>query len=113
MHELSIAQSIVDTVKDELKRYKATKVFALEIEIGVFSGVVSECLEFVFPEVVKNTLLEKAKVSFVKIPLEIECKSCTTKSIHDEISIICPLCDSTNVLVIKGKELKISKMEMA
>jgi Zn finger protein HypA/HybF involved in hydrogenase expression len=64
MHELSIAVSIVELVEEELKEgeHRGSPVQEILVEIGSDSGVVVEALEFVWPEVVKGSLLEGAEL---------------------------------------------------
>ena len=48
MHELSIAQSLIDVACEAAEREGANRVTRLTARIGVLSGVVKECLLFSF-----------------------------------------------------------------
>ena len=76
MHELSIATNIVDIASDEARKAKKNFFSEIEIEIGSMSGIVHEALEFAMAEAVKNTCLEKAKLTYTIIPAEAHCEKC-------------------------------------
>ena len=67
MHELSIAQSVVDLAEEVAEKEKADSVVSIDIEIGTLSGVVVDALEFAMEMTVKNTKLEFAKINYIKM----------------------------------------------
>jgi len=112
MHELSIAQDLVAAALQDMHEHGAEKVFKIQLEVGVMSGVVKECLEFVFPEACKDSPLQGCELEIKMIPLEIQCKSCTKIIICDDINLFCHFCHSSQVEILKGKELLIRSMEV-
>ena len=67
MHEFSAACSIVDTAVEAAKKHNATKVTAVNVEIGEFTFLVPEQLEFNFEIAGQNTILEGAKLNNMMI----------------------------------------------
>ena len=67
MHEMGIANSILEAVHKELQRYPEHRVAKVGVRIGEFSGVDSGSLEFCFEALVKGTELE---------PVELEIEWC-------------------------------------
>ena len=112
MHEASIAQELINLATDQMRQHQGQKVVDLKIEIGAFSGVVKDCLEFVFPEMAKGTALENCGLTIDVIPLEVTCSLCTKTSQYDEMTCLCKHCSSVQVTVTKGKEMKITQMEV-
>ena len=49
MHELAIAKGIIDIVSQEAQARRFTRVLAVTLSVGEYSGVVPECLEEFFP----------------------------------------------------------------
>ena len=60
MHELALAQGMLDIALEELARHNCTRLKLLRVEVGALSGVVCESLSFAFESLVKGTVHEKA-----------------------------------------------------
>ncbi|HLE11159.1 MAG: hydrogenase maturation nickel metallochaperone HypA [Bdellovibrionales bacterium RIFOXYD12_FULL_39_22] len=112
MHELALAQSLIETVNDLAIREHFKKVISLTISVGKLSGVDSDSLSFCLNEVVKNSILEQAKLYFEDVPIKIRCTSCKKESILDEFLLDCPNCHSLEVSVISGREFYIKDLEV-
>lgn len=52
MHELSIAQDIIDIVKAEMRNYDAKILRAVHLEIGAMSSVMPDSLSFCFETII-------------------------------------------------------------
>ena len=63
MHELAIADGIVNAVIDKLPDEKITLV---RLEIGVLSGVVADSVRFCFDLVTEGTNLEGASLEIIE-----------------------------------------------
>lgn len=111
MHELSIAEQIVSQSLASIQSYEVHRVLSIEINVGILSGVVPECLDFVFPEACRGTLLEGTQLVIHGIPLTLKCSSCGKISQQEQIQICCSHCLSSRVEIIDGKDIIIAKME--
>ena len=76
MHELSVAQNIIEIVSDYARENKAGKISEVVLDIGAVAGVIPETLEFAWEISVKNTLLENASLKINFIPAKALCLSC-------------------------------------
>ncbi|MEZ4743253.1 MAG: hydrogenase maturation nickel metallochaperone HypA [Bdellovibrionota bacterium] len=112
MHELSIAQNIVEIATQELHQWKGAKVCSISIELGEFSGVVKECLEFAFPEACKGSVLEGCALEVYCVDTVLRCLKCFNVDKAIDSSLLCRKCGSVQVEMIHGKELKITNMEI-
>lgn len=112
MHELALATEIVKNVSKLAMENEALKVTELRLELGVMSGIEKEVFDFCFDLAAKNTILEGAKLSVDQIPLLIRCQNCFSLSSPEVYNIVCEKCESNDVVIIKGKELKILNMEV-
>jgi len=110
MHELSIAQSIVELAESVAEKEKADSVQSINIEVGDLSGVVLDALEFAMEMTVKNTKLENAAINFLKITGKADCKKCNIQFETDNLLAICPKCKSANFNIIDGKQLRIKSL---
>jgi hydrogenase nickel incorporation protein HypA/HybF len=112
MHELSIAQSVIEIIEEEAKNNHADSVTDVELEIGLVSGVVPDALKFAMDEAIKNTLLEKAKIIYKIIEGKGQCNNCSHEFTIDGLYAMCPECNSFSFEVIQGKELKIKNFSI-
>lgn len=110
MHELSIAQSIVELAELQAKEHHATEIEELELEIGTLAGVEIQSLDFALQSSVKGTMLNKAKVVRHDIEAEGRCGDCGNVFPVDTLFSPCPHCKSYCVKIIKGKELRIKSI---
>jgi hydrogenase nickel incorporation protein HypA/HybF len=62
MHELSIAQALIEQAQDIAKQNRAHKVNAITVAVGVLSGVDNDALQFVFPMAAEGTVAEAASL---------------------------------------------------
>ena len=111
MHELSIAQNIVEIVLDSVKENNAESVSKVELLVGEASGVVIEALETAMESAVKQTILENTKIEIINVPSKLKCVSCGKIIKSKELFVLCPECNSFTE-VIEGKELKIKSIEI-
>ena len=112
MHELSIAQSLVDQIDKNAKEQKAIKVSKIAVCVGRISGVEIEALRFAFPMVVDGTPYSDTILELEEIPFGIKCTACSTASQPVDPFMICPSCGSDQVDLISGRELHIKYMEI-
>jgi hydrogenase nickel incorporation protein HypA/HybF len=108
MHELSIAQNIVDIVLQHLPEETNDVVRIVKIRVGVLSGIVSKSLDFCFSSIVADTPLRDARLDIEDIPVEARCLTCEHSFSNDDVSVyICPDCGSKDLHFLKGTELEV------
>ncbi len=109
MHELSIAQSIVDTVTE---RAAGRRIVEVRLRVGRLSGVVPDALRFSFDLVAAGTPAEGAALRIDEPAGRAGCRSCAATFDLPNLVLLCP-CGSSDVEVLAGRELAISAMEVA
>ncbi|WP_292614371.1 hydrogenase maturation nickel metallochaperone HypA [Methanobacterium sp. BAmetb5] len=119
MHELSMAQAIVDTVLDAAEKNNATEVVEVTIEVGMLTMLNPEQLKFLLDVIVEDTLLANAEIIIEDVPVEIDCRSCdytglanTDGSDHYLSIVKCPQCDERNVEILTGKECNVKTIKI-
>ncbi|CEA14840.1 MULTISPECIES: hydrogenase maturation nickel metallochaperone HypA [Methanobacterium] len=119
MHELSMAQAIVDTVLDAAEKNNATEVVEVTIEVGMLTMLNPEQLKFLLDVIVEDTLLADAEIIIEDVPVEIDCRSCdytglanTDGSDHYLSIVKCPQCDERNVEILTGKECNVKTIKI-
>jgi hydrogenase nickel incorporation protein HypA/HybF len=122
MHEFSAACSIVDTAVEAARANKATRVSVVNVEIGEFTFLIPEQLEFNFEIASKNTVLEGAKLAISTIPGRLKCMDCGNEGeaemdqdLPPQIAMFspmkCPKCGSSNTTITGGKDFVITSIE--
>lgn len=109
MHELSITQSVVDTIAEKMAGATVTGVC---LEIGQLSGVVPDSVRFCFELVCSGTNLDGAWLNIVEPPGHGLCQECRSEFGMTDMIPLCP-CGSANVRVLTGQELKIKSVEVS
>ena len=109
MHELAIAESVVDTVT---RRLPDARITSVHLEIGALSGVVADAIRFCFDLATEGTGLEGATLEITEPPARCRCRSCGTEFQPDMSLVLCP-CGSADVAVLSGEELNILSVQVA
>ena len=109
MHELAIAESVVETVTERLPGAKVTRV---HLEIGALSGVVADSIRFCFDLATEGTGLAGAQLDISEPPARCRCRSCDSEFVPDGPIVLCP-CGSPDVAVLSGEQLKILSVSVA
>ena len=112
MHELGIAQAIVDVVEDEARKAGAKKVVAITLSLGELSGIVERQLRFCFPFVTKDTALAEAELRIEHIAGEGFCQGCGETFALTTLFEACPRCGEFTRDIRAGQELKVASLEV-
>lgn len=110
MHEMSIAQSIVDLVEQQAHQRRSPFVEEVELEIGRLAGVELHTLDFALESAVKGTMLEQARIVRHIIDGEGQCMDCNSQFQMEALFSSCPHCGSWCIKICKGKELRVKSI---
>ena len=109
MHELSIAQSIVDIA---VRHARGRRVSRVEVAVGHLRQVVPSALEFAFGLVADGTPVEGAELVLNVVPVTVRCRTCGEESVLDDFPLLCRACHSADVAVIAGEELLVESLDV-
>ncbi|MFC5929663.1 hydrogenase maturation nickel metallochaperone HypA [Cryobacterium melibiosiphilum] len=109
MHELSIASSLVDTIRD---RTGERTVASVHLRIGQLSGVLADALRFSFEIAAANTALEGAELILEQPAGRIRCRTYGLDSGLVDQFLLCA-CGSADVQVTAGRELDLVAVQLA
>ena len=113
MHELSLANDIIETVKQTLSPDELPSLQSIVLEVGAYSGVVSDSLRFSFEAITAGTELAGAELEIIDIPFRLRCRQCKTESNPEFPVMLCENCGSTDTEVLSGEELKIKELKIS
>ncbi|MGW0042018.1 hydrogenase maturation nickel metallochaperone HypA/HybF [Rhodococcus sp. NPDC003348] len=109
MHELSIAQSVVDAV---CERAGDRRVHSVRVEVGVLCAVIPDSMQFCFELVTAGTVAEGARLDIDTPAGAGHCRACGSDFPLSDPILLCA-CGSADVQVRSGRELRIVSMEVS
>jgi hydrogenase nickel incorporation protein HypA/HybF len=112
MHELGIAQSLLEIVEQEARPYAGARVIRIQLRIGKLSTVVPDALRFAFDAITRGGMAEGAALEIEEVPLAIRCHACEQAFVVEDPFMLCPQCGAADVEMISGRELEIKSMEI-
>jgi hydrogenase nickel incorporation protein HypA/HybF len=115
MHELSIAQSLIEVATEALAQSQsgAVRVESVLVRLGVLCGVVPEALEFSYGLCVQGTALEGSRLVMEQQPAVVFCPQCqSNQTLSDWTRLRCPTCDTPATRLVHGRELELISMEV-
>ena len=112
MHELTITESLLRTVEEEIRRYKATRVSEIRIVMGAINAFVPECIEEYFNLMSDDTPAKGAKLVFKIQPAILKCRDCDGKFEMEYNRLKCKFCHGINVDIVSGKEFYIESLDI-
>ena len=113
MHELAIAQSIIDAIEAKASEYNAARVKGVRLKIGEASGVVTDSLTFCFEMLASlDPTLAGAQLLIDKVPHLAYCRHCACEFSVTNFVAQCPTCKEWSNEIVSGTELQILDMEI-
>ena len=112
MHELSLAQGIVDIVEQYVPPGRAAEVTTVKVLVGRLSSVVPASLAFCFEAIVAGTTLAGARLDIEQLPTACECMACLQPFSTEAFDFVCPSCGSDRVRVTRGHDIQVVHLEL-
>lgn len=111
MHETRIAIDLARIVIDVAKREGLIRVTQVNLQFGQMIQIVPEIFKFAFSEAIRNTVAEHSNVNLEILPIQLRCNNCKYEFNINNLSFKCIQCNSTNLEIVKGKEMLIKSIE--
>jgi len=111
MHEVAIAEALVEQVLRVAGENRLRRVAAINLRIGKLQAVVPEALLFALEVILEDTVAAGAAVNIEEVPCRVRCSSCGGEFETDEWSLFCPRCENGAVEVTAGRELIFDSLE--
>jgi hydrogenase nickel incorporation protein HypA/HybF len=112
MHEMSIAMSMIEIVREEMRKCNANTLRSVRLNIGQMSAVVPNALSFCFEVITKGTRMEGARLLMDVIPLRGYCSICEKEFEIKDYVFACPSCGTKKIETISGQDLAIVEIEV-
>lgn len=112
MHEMSLAEGIVQLIEDSAAKNAFTRVKTVWLEIGQLAGVEVEAMRFCFDAVTRGGLAEGAQLKIEQTPGRGWCLDCSREIPVAARYEPCPHCGGYRVTVSGGTEMRVRELEV-
>ena len=112
MHEFSITESVLALALEKAGQAGATKVTRINLVVGEMSGVVSDCVQFYFDAISRDTIAGGAQLSFEARPTKLRCHHCQSDFTPHDHDWACPGCHETAIEIVSGRECYMESIEV-
>lgn len=112
MHEMSLAESVLQLIEDAARQQQFSTVSTVWLEIGQLSGVEVEAMQFCFDAVTRDSIAQGASLKIVPLPGTGWCMVCALSVPMTEVFAACPRCGSHQMQVTGGTEMRLKELEV-
>jgi hydrogenase nickel incorporation protein HypA/HybF len=113
MHEMSLAEGVLQLIEDAAREQKFERVNAVWLEIGQLSGVEVEAMSFCFDVVTRDSIADGARLEIIALPGTGWCMKCAMTVPMTEVFGECPQCGGHQMQVTGGTEMRVKELEVA
>lgn len=112
MHEMSLCEGILQVLQDSAASEGFSRVKTVWLEIGALSGVELDAMRFCFDTVMRDSLADGAILEIVEVPGGAWCLKCAKTVQVSQRFDQCPDCESYQLQVVAGDEMRIKELEV-
>jgi hydrogenase nickel incorporation protein HypA/HybF len=112
MHEMGIANSVLDAVAKEMQRYPGARPLKVGVRIGELAAVDPDALRFCFEALTQETQWESLALEIEFRPRRHRCKRCEQEFDVKDYAFQCPQCGELSTDCIGGEELDLAFLEV-
>lgn len=110
MHEMTVAQSLIEIISDEAAKHHAKPVGA-KISCGTLNPINDEALCFAFEAIAKDTPCEGMKIRVEHEPIGARCKNCGDDFRVDLSRPACPKCGGDGFELLADAPLLLEEID--
>ncbi len=112
MHEISLAENILQLIEDASLEQSFTQVKTVWLEIGQLACVEQESLRFYFNAVTQDSIAQHARLEIIEIAGQAICNQCNRKFFVASYYEACPDCGNYALQVTHGDDMRIKELEV-
>ena len=111
MHEMSLAESVLQIVVDAAARQGLGRVTRVRLEIGSLAGVEQDALRFAFESMVAGSVADSARLEITDVPARGRCPACKEIVAVAERFDACPSCGTYGMEIVDGTQMRVMEIE--
>lgn len=112
MHELSLAENVLQIIEDAAQVQGFTRVKTVVLEIGRLAAVEPQAMAFCFDAVTRGSCAEGAALEIVELPGAGWCAGCATTVAITDLLAACPHCGGYRVNPTGGTGMRVRELEV-
>lgn len=112
MHEMSIAESVLQIIEDKARVEGFSRVKAVWLEVGQLASVEKESLRFCFDVVTRNSVAQDARLEIIETAGHGWCMECASNVPVTARYEPCPNCGNFQIEVTGGEEMRVKELEV-
>lgn len=111
MHEVSIAENILEIVLKAAEENGMRRITKVALKVGSLTAIMPESLKFAFRAVSNSSLAEDAELAIEMVQAKAQCDACRMIFEIDYFNKLCPNCARFCSNVISGYEFYVNTIE--
>jgi hydrogenase nickel incorporation protein HypA/HybF len=112
VHEVGIANSILEAVREEAARHSAARVRSICVRIGTLTAVDADALRFCFEVLARNTEFASTELAIEICPRIHRCPACSAEFAVADYDFCCPQCGEEKTQFLSGDQLELAYLEI-
>lgn len=112
MHEMAIMAGMLDLIQEEARTRGFTRVRKVGLAIGRFSGVEEDALRFAFDVSIQDSVAAGADLEIEAVDGQARCRTCAAEFPVDARAALCPACQSPDLRIIGGRDLRVQYLDV-
>lgn len=112
MHELAIANAVLEAVRGEIALHPEAHFLKVGLRVGELAGVDPDALSFCFESLLRDTALEPLALEIEPSPRRHRCPRCACTFTVVGYELTCPDCGEAKTECVGGDELEITYLEV-
>ncbi len=111
MHEMALAESVLQIVEDAARREGLRRVRAVRLEIGQLSSVEPEAMRFCFDAAARDSVAAGARLEIATTAGAAWCYACSEPVALAELGAPCPHCGGYRLRLTEGTGMRVMELE--
>ena len=112
MHEMSLAESVLQIIEDTARAEGYARVKAVWLEIGQLASVEKEAMRFCFEVVTRDSIAQDARLEIIDTAGQGWCMECACNVAVTARYDPCPQCGGVQIEVTGGDEMRVKELEV-
>ena len=110
MHEMSLAESVLQIINDSAAAENFQRVRSITLEIGKLSAVEPDAMRFCFDAVTRGSIAEGAELQIIETPGVGVCIECGAEVAMQEKYGICTDCGCAHLKITGGDQMRVKDL---
>jgi hydrogenase nickel incorporation protein HypA/HybF len=113
VHELGIAEGILSSAIDAAEGAGGSTINVVEVTIGELTEVMEDALHFAWDAIIPETIAAAAVLNVTMVGAASRCADCDHEWEHGRFDgAQCPACGGYLITLVRGRELRITSIDI-